>query len=159
MPLFVDEDLPFVKAVAELSHTNPFLPERMEWERRALGPGYVEETVGYWGYTPDQTVRRRTNLLRLIERARAVGETTRQKLRAGDLETGEHWNVRELQLYDDLAVYVLFYEMFDLWGRRDFSLLERDSLDQDAWRRFSPLFDHWFELGHHAFPTRSRRSE
>jgi DNA-binding NtrC family response regulator len=157
MRLFEEGDLRFVQAVGELSQANPFLPERMEFERQALGDEYVEETLGYWAYTSDQTVRRRANLLRLIERARALGETTREKLRVGEAGRGGRWNDGDLQLYDDLVIYVLFYEMFDLWGRRDFKILERETLDRDAWRRFSPRFDHWFELGSQPFPTRARK--
>jgi DNA-binding NtrC family response regulator len=157
MQLFAEGDLPFVQAVAELSHANPFLPERMEWEQRALGADYVEETLGYWAYTPDQMVRRRANLFRLIERTRTLGESTREKLRVVETGLGGRWDAGELQLYDDLVVYILFYEMFDLWGRRDFTVLERETLDRDAWRRFSPLFEYWFELGNHPFPTRARK--
>jgi len=157
MGLFAEIDLPFVHAVGALSHANPFLPERMELERRALGEAYVEETLGFWAYTPDQTVRRRTNLVRLLERARALGESTRAQLLADPPGNRHRLTTEDLQRYDDLAVYILFYEVLELWGRSHFTVSESETLDRQAWRRFSPLFDHWFELAGHAFPSRPHK--
>lgn len=157
MGLFAEGDLAFVQAVGALSHANPFLPERMDWERRALGEAYVEETLGFWAYTPDQTTRRRTNLVRLIERARSLGESTRAELLSNRPANRARLAVEDLQRYDDLVVYILFYEMLELWGRRDFTVAESETLDRQAWRRFSPLFDHWFELASHPFPSRPQK--
>ena len=40
MPLFTPAERQFATAVGRLTHCNPFLPERIEWERVALGDDF-----------------------------------------------------------------------------------------------------------------------
>ena len=60
------EDLPFVRAVGELSNANPFLAARLELEKAALGDRFVAEQQEYWGFTTQQMPQRRSNLVRLF---------------------------------------------------------------------------------------------
>ena len=41
MPLFTEAERRILKAVSNLAYANPFLPERTQFERAALGRDYV----------------------------------------------------------------------------------------------------------------------
>ena len=57
----------FLRAVSQLAYCNPFLPERVECERAALGSDFLEgEPV--WSLPVDQPERPRANVWRIVER-------------------------------------------------------------------------------------------
>jgi len=56
MAILNAEDHRFLESVAEVSYANPFLAERIEYERRALGSEF-DEAQANWG-TCWETIRR-----------------------------------------------------------------------------------------------------
>ena len=42
MAFLTTSERAFLRAIANLGYCNPFLPERIEYEREALGPDFVE---------------------------------------------------------------------------------------------------------------------
>ena len=152
MSLINSSDLPFVRAVGQLNYINPFLEDRLHHERAALGDDYVEEANPYWSFTPQQSGKRRVNLDRLIERAHSIAADLRQKLLGRTRATK-----KELALYDDLVMYILFYEQLDTWGNRDLPMAGDDAGDQKAWKHFSQQFDYWLELPERRFPSASQK--
>jgi DNA-binding NtrC family response regulator len=134
-------DLSFIRAISRLNYTNPFLEERFELERAALGAEFVSEPQAFWSFTPAQTIRRRSNLVRILEKARAVAQPLREKLLAGASADDE-----ELQLYDELATYILFYEQLEEWGTRVSPIAGDDARDLKSWNRYSTQFDHWLNI-------------
>ena len=63
MSLFSSTDRRFAQAIADLGHCNPFLPERIEWERVALGEQF-DENDSVWSKHGDWE-RDRPNITRL----------------------------------------------------------------------------------------------
>ena len=74
----------FVTAVSQLAYGNPFLPERIEWERRALGGDHVRfDAVWHAGA---EAVGQNPNETRIAERAAALAELLRDRLAADGLQ-------------------------------------------------------------------------
>jgi transcriptional regulator with AAA-type ATPase domain len=91
----------FLDAVSRLAYANPFLPERVELERAALGAEFVEgEPV--WSYRAEQPGPRE-NVWRLNRKLEPLLEDQRRKL----VERGAR-NGRELTLYEDTVLYFLY---------------------------------------------------
>lgn len=152
MPLITKSDLPFVRAVGQLNYVNPFLEDRLHHERAALGSEFVAEVQPYWSFTPQQTSRRRVNLDRLIDRAQSIAADLRRKLLDNARATEE-----ELALYDDLVVYILFYEQLDSWGNRESPIDGADASESAAWQHYSARFDLWLGLSNRLFPSASQK--
>ncbi|MEY3459513.1 MAG: Transcriptional regulatory protein ZraR [Planctomycetota bacterium] len=153
MAVISDAERPFVQAVAMLNYTNPFAPERLALEQQALGDEFVPEPDTFWSLTPEQSTQRRPNLIRLLEYARQTADQIRQrllqKLPADDSER---------QLYDDLSLYVLFYELLESWGQRLPPGTSRNEVDRQAWDRFSTEFDRRIKLPGLRLPSAAERT-
>jgi len=102
MALLTDRERDFATAVSHLAYVNPFLSERIEWERRALGGEHVPfDTVWHAG---TGKVGENPNELRIAERAETLAEAVRERLAKKDRATEA-----EVELVQDLVAYVLFY--------------------------------------------------
>jgi transcriptional regulator with AAA-type ATPase domain len=89
-------------AIARLVYCNPFLPERMQCEREALGEEFVEsEAAWHFGADP---AGKRPNLGILQQRVEEVAARTRARL-----VDGTHATLAELRAYEDLVMYLLYY--------------------------------------------------
>jgi sigma-54 interacting transcriptional regulator len=109
-------DLAFAQAMSQLSYCNPFLTERIEFERAALGDEFTPVDV-VWNVAADWEGNR-PNIQRLRDRSESSLAQARERLGGG-----ERCSEKELHLYEDLAVYVLYYrvqailrELVDLTG-------------------------------------------
>jgi transcriptional regulator with AAA-type ATPase domain len=92
----------FATAISHLVYVNPFLPERIEWERRALGAEHVSfDRV--W-HARDDVSGENPNELRIAERSAALAEGLRERLKGGARPRSE-----ELDLYQDVVLYLLYY--------------------------------------------------
>src|SRR6187551_3748601 len=108
MPVFSPSERRFARAIARLAHDNPFLPERVDSERAALGRDFSE--VGtVWSAKPadlkaPELHPERPNIARLRDLAWTATEHALAKLvsRKSDVRADE------LELYEDLALYALF---------------------------------------------------
>lgn len=134
-------DQAFVRAVSLLNYTNPFLQERIDLEQAALGDEFVAEPHGYWSFTKEQITERRSNLVRITDKARPLAQSLRAKLMNRVTASDD-----EILLYDDLVLYILFYEMLEDWGKRSSATSKDDNSDQIVWKRFSTQFDYWLKL-------------
>jgi transcriptional regulator with AAA-type ATPase domain len=89
----------FARALSSLAYCNPFLPERIEAERSALGSEFVPaETLWHAG-----GVGPAANLTKLHGRAEALAEQVRERLLRG-----LRADAGDLELYQDVVLYVLF---------------------------------------------------
>src|SRR5205085_6527218 len=85
----------FLEAVSQLAYANPFLPERTEYERAALGDDFVRgEPV--WSRGVEEPERPRENVWRIFARLEQVIEGIRQRL-----EPATRAPQQELVLYED----------------------------------------------------------
>jgi DNA-binding NtrC family response regulator len=103
-------DRAFVAAMGQLWSANPFLPERLDAERAALGADFDPAgTLWHVEAEPGTAL----NLVRIHLRAAALAEATRARLAAGAAATPA-----ECAQYEELVLYVLFdraqERLFDL---------------------------------------------
>jgi transcriptional regulator of aromatic amino acid metabolism len=102
MALFTQGERAFAAAVSGLSYCNPFLPERIEYERQALGPEFRQDDA-HWnvrvevdGLPP--------NVERLIAKT-----STLLNMARGKLSVSRKTSPQELGLYEDMALFLLFH--------------------------------------------------
>src|SRR4051812_50203911 len=81
MGLLSDTEHDFATAVAHLIYVNPFLAERIEWERRALGAEH-RPSGGGWHSRGDLALNN-PNEERITERGTALAEAPRGRLGGG----------------------------------------------------------------------------
>ena len=119
-----DPERRFLSAVAKLAYTNPFLPERTEYERAALGRDYVPGNL-VWSASvsaPDQVS---PNLARLRARLDPAVERVRSRIAA---HPDAHPD--ELAIYEDSAHYLLFERYYaDLQAAKSWRFYERFAED------------------------------
>jgi MoxR-like ATPase len=102
MGLLSDSERDFATAVAHLSYVNPFLSERIEWERRALGAKHL--SVDEVWHSGGDRAGQNPNEALIAERAAALAERLRERLANGVRATAE-----ELELYQDVVQHLLYY--------------------------------------------------
>ena len=101
MGLLTSDELAFARALSHLAFaTNPFLPERIEGERAALGSDFLPAGT-LWDSSDAPAPS--ANLRMLAERADAVTRHAMQRLAHGVRPTAD-----EREPYEDLALYLLF---------------------------------------------------
>ena len=122
-PFWSASELAFLRAVVRLLAANPFLPERLDAERDALGPDFVE--VGQV-MTNRGTVNE--NVRRIGARLGPLLERARQRLADGVAATAE-----ERALYRDACLYLL-YDRFDV---RFDALLEKGAPRVGFYKEFA----------------------
>jgi len=90
----------FAEAVSSLAYCNPFLPERIGYEREALGADF-SDSGAVWHKVDRQD---HINVEKINQRAQALADTLAARLLAGG-----RMKARERRAYEDLAVYLLYY--------------------------------------------------
>ncbi|OGV68753.1 MAG: hypothetical protein A3K19_11890 [Lentisphaerae bacterium RIFOXYB12_FULL_65_16] len=102
MPFLTADERRFMEAAAELTHVNPFLPERIECERRVLGAEFVPQEM-VWSPRPEAPAEP-PNVLTMSRRVEELVSTLRARLSGkARLAAGE------AELYRDLVAYALYY--------------------------------------------------
>jgi transcriptional regulator with AAA-type ATPase domain len=101
MSLFTPSERRFVAAISRLAYCNPFLSERIDCERDALGRRFDEQKA-HWNLRPGSEDES-TNLLRLIEQSQQVLDAAHARLASTDLSDPE------MALYEDLLLFILYH--------------------------------------------------
>lgn len=91
------------EAIASIGHTNPFLPERLELEKRALGKTFVK-AQRVLQFRPDRSL---PDLFPNIGPMRDVSERLLAKVRSKWLK-GDELSKREWEIYEGVAYYLLY---------------------------------------------------
>lgn len=140
---------PFLQAVSQLGYSNPFLPERVEFERAALGRDFVPgEPV--WSQQVDDPERPRVNVWRIAERLEPLAERLRARLRQG-VAAPE----RDLALYEDAVLQVLYSRFYPKFFEVGFGPGAAES-DSGRWRFYNNFLADWrrfFHIDGVRFPT------
>ena len=102
MPFMTPAARAFAEAVSKLVYCNPFRPERIQFERDALGSHFTDTGLD-WNVHPELT-RDDPNVGRLI----AHTEHLVREL-AALLVEGAHPSPAELALYEDLVLFALYH--------------------------------------------------
>lgn len=103
MSLLSASDGVVARAIARIGYVNPFLPERIELERRALGWAFVEVGPVIWARPGVPVERLFPNISALRARSEELLQVMRHRL-----EQGVPASRDELQVYEDLALYRLY---------------------------------------------------
>ncbi|MFT5304094.1 MAG: hypothetical protein ACI814_004918, partial [Mariniblastus sp.] len=103
MALFKNSERTFAESVSKMSFSNPFLNERVELEREALGNDFDDETLPFWSWSLVDEADR-PNVILLSQRVKDLTEKLRSRIADGQAVTDA-----EFELYDDLAHYVIYY--------------------------------------------------
>ncbi len=98
-----DKERAFLGAVSHLGYSNPFLPERLTYERAALGADFVEAEA-VWSLQVDQPDAPLTNNTAILERVETLIPQVRARLVQGATATPQ-----ERLFYDDVALFYLFH--------------------------------------------------
>jgi transcriptional regulator with AAA-type ATPase domain len=98
--LFTEAESTLARAVGALTASNPFLPERLEAERAALGNAF--DPAGTLWHSPAEP-EPAPNVVRIAARATTLAEAARARLADGVRPRAE-----EVGLYEDLVLYVLY---------------------------------------------------
>jgi DNA-binding NtrC family response regulator len=144
MPLLAGPDRAFAQAIAALVYANPFLPERIDGERAALGPEFVA-TGTLWHARAD--LDENPNLVRLSQRVEALADALRGRLAAGARAAPD-----ELGLYEDLVLYLLF----NRYQEQFYQLIEERGAATrrvDAYEAFVRDLDGFLAVPDGAFPA------
>jgi transcriptional regulator with AAA-type ATPase domain len=102
LSIFDEGDRDLAVAIGELAATNPFLEERVRGEERVLGDDFVRG--GRVWAVEANLLGDNPNLARLQHTAEALADRARKRLRRGPAPADD-----ELPIYEELALYVLFY--------------------------------------------------
>jgi transcriptional regulator with AAA-type ATPase domain len=92
----------FVGCIARLVYTNPFLPERIDGERTALGEAFIPGDR-VWNALADPA-RELSNVVQIGDRADALARSVRERLAGGANASSE-----DVELYEQLVFYVLYH--------------------------------------------------
>ena len=98
--LFTEAESTLARTVGQLGAGNPFLAERLEAERAALGDAF--DPVGTLWHSPDEP-EPAPNVVRIAARATALADAARERLAEGVRPRAE-----EVGLYEDLVLYALY---------------------------------------------------
>ncbi len=104
MALMSDPERAFADAISRLAFANPFLPERIEAERAALGPEFVTTSRVWHAQVREDDS---PNVEPLNAHAERLAETL-----ADRLVKGRSASDAEAALYDELVLYVLYNRVF-----------------------------------------------
>jgi hypothetical protein len=126
----------FLKAVSQLAYCNPFLPERIEYERAALGSDFVEgEPV--WSLPVEQPERPRANVWRIVERLAPLAEQMRDRLHARPAVSRE-----DSALYEDAILHLLYQRYYSRFFEAEFGQTNHPPRD-GAWRFYREFLVDW----------------
>src|ERR1700735_951429 len=102
MPFLTPQSRAFLQAVSQLAYANPFLPERVQFERAALGDAFVpSEPV--WSQHVQHPEQPRANVWRIVERLEPLAEQLQACLR----DRAEA-RPADLVLYEDAVLHLLY---------------------------------------------------
>jgi DNA-binding CsgD family transcriptional regulator len=103
MALLNPEEQKFLESVVKVSYANPFLTERIDYERQALGADF-DESQAAWNLLGDDPETQQANTRKIAERAYAIIARMQPQLKKG-LDTSR----KELKLYEDTVLFLLYY--------------------------------------------------
>ena len=151
MALLTAKDRRTAKGIAGLGYCNPFLPERVEMERTALGTDFVDhQPFVHLRPGVDREVLF-PNSLPMRERAEVLADKMRTRLL-----TDATASQSDLALYEDIVLHLLYSRY-----RSDFVAIVRNSLrgvelgtQVDFWDPFLNDFQHFLNLRGRTLPSR-----
>src|SRR5690349_4084092 len=144
MALLTRREREFLQAVSRLAYANPFLPERTEFERAALGDDFVPgEPV--WSRGVEDPERPRENVWRIYQRLQPLMDQLQQRV-ASKAAASES----DLILYEDAALHLLYQRYYPRFFEASFG---GTAGRPDRWRFYKDFVDDWAFLEVGRLPT------
>jgi transcriptional regulator with AAA-type ATPase domain len=149
MALLDKAERSFLEAVSKLAYCNPFLPERIEYEREALGEEF-EPGEAVWSLRVEDPEKPSANTWKVKERLEALAEPLRERVLGGQAA-----RERDLVLYEDAILFLLYH-------RHVLRFFENQQSEhgkaarQQAWGFYAGFlsdWNHFFELPGQTFPS------
>lgn len=107
MAIFSPTERRFAEAVGKLAHCNPFLPDRIECEREALGAEFDSRDAD-WNVRPGDTIDH-PNLDRVLALSQTLLDQARERLSRRAARFDSKAMGAERDLYEDLLLMVLYH--------------------------------------------------
>ena len=151
MAMLSVKDRRAAEAIAGIGFCNPFLPERVRLERKALGAAFID-------YPSVVHLRPGLTLEECWPNVPAIGaraETLAEKMRS-HLVVGSAADVADRQLYEDLVLYLLYRRYlsnFDGIITRWMQRAEPGML-VEFWGKFLRDFEYFFHLPRNPLPSK-----
>ena len=122
-----------LEAISRLGYANPFLPERVEYERAVLGAEFVEgEPV--WSYRAEHP-EPRENVWRIMARLEPLLKDLRARL-----QNGTHATEHDLVLYEDAVLQLLYQRCYTHFLEAGFGTARSDA---GRWRFYTTFLSDW----------------
>jgi transcriptional regulator with AAA-type ATPase domain len=136
MPVLNDQERKFLECVSKVSYANPFLDERIDYERQALGEEF-DESKANWNLLGDDPETQQTNTRKIAERAYVIIAGIQKQLKKGGAVSR-----KELQLYEDTVLFLLYY----YYAQRFKESIVHPQKDQlyEYFKEFSHYWRHFF---------------
>jgi transcriptional regulator with AAA-type ATPase domain len=138
----------FLRAASRLAFCNPFLPERVEHERAALGSEFADDEP-VWSFSILDPERRRTNVWRIAARLEELCPRLRDKLAARTPSSDE-----DRVLYEEAVLNLLYQRYYPRFFEAAFGA--QKTAGASRWRFYSQfLLDwrHFFEIEGLSLPS------
>src|SRR5262245_42026522 len=134
MALYSRRERQFLQAVSQLAYSNPFLPERTELERAALGAHFVSgEPV--WPRGAEYPERPRENVWRIYARLEPLMEQLQQRIGSGTAASEA-----DLLLYEDAALHLLYQRYYPQFYEASFGAT---AAKPERWRFYQQFLADW----------------
>jgi transcriptional regulator with AAA-type ATPase domain len=148
MAFLTSPERAFLRAASRLAFCNPFLPERVEHERAALGSEFAaDEPV--WSFSILDPARRRTNVWRIGARLEELCPYLRDRIEARTPSSDE-----DRVLYEEAVLNLLYQRYYPRFFEATFGA--QKTADASRWRFYSQfLLDwrHFFEIEGLSLPS------
>ncbi|HEX3744634.1 MAG TPA: sigma 54-interacting transcriptional regulator [Bryobacteraceae bacterium] len=125
----------FLRAASRLAFCNPFLPERVQHERAALGAEFADDEP-VWSFSVHEPERRRTNVWRIAARLDELCPRLRAKLTERVTV-----NAEDRELYEDGVLNLLYQRYYPRFFDAAFG--EQKGAGAARWRFYSQFLADW----------------
>ncbi|MGO9227651.1 MAG: sigma 54-interacting transcriptional regulator [Bryobacteraceae bacterium] len=138
----------FLRAASNLAFCNPFLPERIQHERAALGAEFVEDEP-VWSFSVDEPDRRRSNVWRIAARLEELCPRLRRKL-----DMGAAASQQDLILYEDAILNLLYQRYYPRFFEAGFGAhREAGTARWRFYEQFLADWRHFLEIESRSLPS------
>lgn len=141
MSLVNQSDRNFLEAVSKLAYCNPFLPERIEYEREALGQEF-QEAEPVWSMRVEDPDRPHVNVSKISRQLDTVCRGVRERLLSGASLTDREW-----ELYEVGVLFSLYRKYEEAFHVAIVAELETKS-GQGQFNFFSDFLEDWQQYFH-----------
>jgi DNA-binding NtrC family response regulator len=144
MTAITPEEFTFLESVARVSYANPFLAERIEYEREALGSDF-DESQANWNLLGDDPETHQVNTMSIAKRTYPIIAKIQEQLKNGLKATG-----KELKLYEDCVLFLLYYYYAQ---RFKISIVDpKKGQTYDDYEEFRRLWKFFFDISGYKLP-------